>query len=190
MKAPARFSLAALLLTASCVAGANDAYPRIDSDREVVRTLPKATLIVGELPPGLDYFNAGLAEFRPLLNYLDTHNLPRNSPVEGRPYCERTLALYLDDASAAKALPEAKGIRKVVLPERTVAALASRGGYDKEKLTGMTKRLETWVAKQPDLKVTGPAYFVYWHPVYVPSFYRKAEVHIPVVRVKTDKPAT
>lgn len=186
---PATLGLALTLLAASPSGRGEDAYPRIDSDTAMVRTLPAATALMGEIPASTDYFNAGIAEFRPLLNYLDDNDLPKNSPVEGRPDCARAFVFYLDAAHASKALPSAPGIRKVALPERTVAALAARGGYGEDKLKAMRKRLADWVASRPELKPTGPAYFVYWHPVYVPSFYRKVEVHIPVT-VTTPAPAS
>ena len=59
-----------------------------------------------------------------------------------------------------------------------------QGKLLRKNFTSNKKKLELWLSKNKNFIQDGEAYGVYWNGPFVPGFFKRSEVHIPV-KIKT-----
>lgn len=175
----------AVLFSIIPVKAVDDAYPPSENGVCEIRTLPAARVIEApESAPGGETLPEARrnALFRKLFRYIDTNDIAMTAPVEVRSDSVRAgMIFYLgEDAAAREDLPSDAGVKVTRLPERTVAVLAVRGSYTPERYESTEKTLRAWLEQRKDYRVVGPAYGVYWNSPFMPGYFKKSEVHIPV----------
>lgn len=152
------------------------AYARTEPGVFEIKTIPavRAMTAAREGP----YFGVENGLFRRLFRYIQANEVAMTTPVETE---TRTATMrFFAGADAPADLPATNGVTVEVLGERTVAAAGARGSYSEENVSETTRELRAWLAKQPGWVEDGPPRAAYWNGPFLPGFFKKYEVHIPV----------
>jgi glutathione peroxidase len=131
--------------------------------------------------PG-DAFEDRGAAFMKLFDYIKQNRISMSVPVEASASTNE-MVFFAGARAQPQALPSTNGVRVQTLPEATVASIGLRGSYSRANFDAGVKRLNAWLAGQPEWRPQGEPYAVYWNSPFVPWFLRKAEIHQPLVRV-------
>jgi hypothetical protein len=162
----------------SFASGVEEAYPRTAPGVVELKTLPASRLMVTESAQA--YFSANNRLFGRLFRYIRDNKIPMTAPVEAR-LQPGAMVFYMDPGSTKRIdLLPAGEVRLEDVPARLVAAIGIRGSYSEENFRAAEQELRAWVAKHPELEVTGEAYGVYWNSPFVPFFLKHSEVHLPL----------
>ncbi|NDA25555.1 MAG: ABC transporter substrate-binding protein, partial [Verrucomicrobia bacterium] len=60
-------------------------------------------------------------------------------------------------------------------------SIGIRGGYSRESYETNLAKLRSWLKNQKDWKEAGEPYAVYWNGPFTLPFFKRSEVHLPVV---------
>jgi hypothetical protein len=139
------------------------------------------------LPPGVllkaqgqgNYFRESNRLFRPLFNYISTHNIAMTTPVEAQ-IDDAAMYFWVAESERAKVAGSGAGVEVLEIPERRVASLGARGSYSAANFSKARDALVAWLDTQPGVEAAGPAYGVYWNGPFTPGFLKRFEVHVPV----------
>ncbi|MDP3071515.1 MAG: heme-binding protein [Opitutaceae bacterium] len=157
---------------------ATEAFPRSPVGAPELKTLP-AGLLLKAAGRG-NYFDQSNNLFRPLFNYISTHDIAMTTPVEAT-IEGAAMYFWVAESERTKVAGDAAGVEVVKIPERRVASLGARGSYSAANFAKAREELLAWLATQPDVVPSGPAYAVYWNGPFVPGFLKRFEVHVPLV---------
>lgn len=166
-----------LLSSATVMTATEQAYPKTEVGEFEIKTLPPATLIVSRSEKG--YFDEDNQLFRPLFRYIQERNIAMTTPVEAE-MDPGEMFFYIGEDVPAADLDDTNGVKIRTLPERNVASLGVRGSYSDSNFNEAKKRLEKWLATQPDWEPDGEARGVFWNGPFTLWFLKRFEVHIPV----------
>jgi hypothetical protein len=156
-------------------------YPPTAVDVIEVKELPPARVM--EATGGRDYFENRNEPFMVLFDYIRANDLAMTVPVEAdtRPARMR----FFVERDRAGELPSKDGAVKVYeRPAQLVLAIGQRGTYSRESYDEGLAKLRAWLAEHPEYEASGEPYAVYWDGPFKPWFLKRAEVHIPVTRVR------
>lgn len=188
MSFPLRFFVPFFLALASMSAA--PAFPATAPGVTELETLPAGLLVRSEAPG--DYFEKSGELFRPLFRYIQRKDIAMTTPVESHPGDTSAMLFWIGAGERAKAegdlAPSAarapEGVVVLQRFERLVASHGGRGGYSRENFERACAALLAWVAARPELSVAGEVYAVYWNSPFVPPFFKRYEVHVPVTLIK------
>jgi hypothetical protein len=166
-----------LLVSASPLMAYESAFPPTKPGTSELKTLPAGTLL--KAAAGGDYFARSGGLFRPLFNYISTHDIKMTVPVEAQ-IDDAAMYFWVGRTELDKVRPAGGGVEIIRVSERRVAARGARGGYNRQNFERTRDELLRWVETQGALVATGPAYAVYWNGPFTPWFLREYEVHVPV----------
>lgn len=166
-----------LLAFASSEMAAVEAFNRSPVGMAELKTLP-AGLLLKATGKG-NYFEQSNDLFRPLFNYISTHDISMTTPVEAS-IEGAAMYFWVAESQRGKVAGNGKGVEVVEISERRVASLGARGSYSAANFAKARDELLAWLGARPDIVATGPAYAVYWNGPFVPGFLKRFEVHIPV----------
>ena len=156
------------------------AYPMTAAGFCEIKTLPAGTIL--STSSRGEYFQENNGLFMRLFRTINDNKVPMTVPVEAK-MKPGTMVFYLDKASAPRKdlrLPE--GVSRQNLPARTVASIGIRGGYSRESYETNLTQLRSWLKKQKGWKEGGEPYAVYWNGPFTLPFFKRSEVHLPVVK--------
>ncbi|AOS44111.1 SOUL heme-binding protein [Lacunisphaera limnophila] len=142
-----------------------------------LKTLPAGTLLKSAAQG--DYFAQSGPLFGPLFRYISSHDIRMTVPVEAV-VDGAAMYFWVAPDEVAKLRGSANGVEVVPIPERKVASLGGRGGYNRANFEAAQARLLAWLAGQGAVEPAGPAYAVYWNGPLTPWFLREYEIHVPV----------
>lgn len=174
-----RLCLIALLFPASAMAS-QQAFPPTAPGTCEIKTLPAGTLL--KAAKSGNYFAENNGLFRPLFNYISTHDIKMTVPVEAQ-IDSAAMYFWISPDEVTKLAGAAPGVEIVQLPARLVAARGTRGSYSQTNFEQTRTELLAWLAGQPGFEATGPAYAVYWNGPFSPWFAKRSEVHLPVRKI-------
>jgi effector-binding domain-containing protein len=166
-----------LLLTPLSAMAAEPAFPPTAPGRAEFKTLP-AGMLLKSTGRG-SYFDESNRLFRPLFNYISTHNIAMTTPVEAQ-IDGAAMYFWVAPGEQTKVAGSTAGVEVIRIPERRVASLGARGGYSRENFAQTRDKLRVWLAQQPGVEAAGEPYAVYWNSPFTPWFAKHSEVHIPV----------
>jgi effector-binding domain-containing protein len=167
-----------LLLILPLPSMANEqAFPPTPAGRSELKTLPAGTLL--KAAGSGNYFEQSNRLFRPLFRYISANDIKMTVPVEAQ-IEGAAMYFWVAPSEIAKVGPARDGVEVIQIPERRVAALGARGSYTPANFAKTRDALQVWLAKQPQLEATGPAYAVFWHGPFTLWFDKEYEVHVPV----------
>lgn len=166
-----------LLAFASPAMAATEAFNRSPVGTPELKTLP-AGLLLKASGKG-NYFEQSNDLFRPLFNYISTHDIAMTTPVEAS-IEGAAMYFWVAESERGKVGGNSQGVEVVEIPERRVASLGARGSYSAANFAATRDELLAWLGARADVVATGPAYAVYWNGPFVPGFLKRFEVHIPV----------
>ena len=126
-----------------------------------------------------NYFTEANGLFRPLFNYISSHNIAMTTPVEAQ--IEHAAMYFWVAESETPKVPGSEGrIIVVEVPARSVASIGGKGSYSRENFEKARDALLRWLTLRKDVEPMGTAYAVYWNGPFTPWFLKRYEVHVPV----------
>ena len=144
-----------------------------------IKTIPESRVLMSEMKG--NYFSTKNSLFRFLFNYIQDNQVSMTVPVEAEIDSSK-MKFYLGTKDKIKDLPDARNVRVVNVPSRTVASIGIRGAYTKDNFDKALKKLEGWLEKNKQYMQEGDAYGVYWDAPFMPWFLKRSEIHIPVTK--------
>ena len=149
---------------------------------------PVGKIVVIDLPERLaleanskgSYFDSDNGLFRKLFRYISSNDVSMTTPVEAD-INPGKMRFFVGKKDAAKNLQPNISVDVITLPKRKVVSIGIRGGYSKENFLKNKERLEIWISKNNQFNQDGDAYGVYWNGPFVPGFFKRSEVHIPII---------
>jgi hypothetical protein len=171
--------LLGLIAAALPVLGAHayeQAYERTEPGAFEIKSLPAVRAMKAEREG--PYFGTENGLFRRLFRYIQANDVAMTTPVETE---TRTAVMrFFAGKDAPADLPSTNGVTVEALGERIVASAGARGSYTEENVAETTLALRAWLGKQPGWVEDGPPRAAYWNGPFLPGFFKKYEVHIPV----------
>lgn len=146
-----------------------------------IKALPAARLIACQTDA--TYFEDNNRLFRPLFRYISSRDIAMTTPVEAE-INPGVMYFYIGAEVSHNLLDATDGVSVHELPERLVASLGVRGGYNEHNFNKASAKLSAWLLKNPVYQATGTARGIFWDGPFIPSFFKRFEVHIPVQLVK------
>lgn len=165
-----------LALTTSLMA-TEQAFPPSPVGQPELKTLPAGVLL--KAGGKGNYFEGANGLFRPLFNYISSHDISMTTPVEAK-IDDAAMFFWVANSQRAKVAGNGPGVEVVEVPERWVASLGARGGYSARNFAQTRDELLTWIGARPDVVAAGEPYAVYWNGPFTPGFLKRYEVHVPV----------
>jgi len=170
------FSLIFLLI-GPLIMAAPQAFAPTEVGVSELKTLPAGVLLKAQGQG--NYFSESNGLFRPLFNYISTHNIAMTTPVEAK-IDDAAMYFWVAKSERSKVAGSGGGVEVVEIPERRVASLGARGSYSATNFAKTRDALVAWLSTQPGVEPAGPAYGVYWNGPFTPGFLKRFEVHVPV----------
>ena len=138
-----------------------------------------------------NYFRANNGLFRSLFRFISKNEIEMTVPVEAEVNPGK-MRFFVGAKDKGKPLASGNGIKIKNIPRTLVLSIGIRGSYSEDKFRTNEKKLLQWLARNGQYEKTAPAYAVYWHGPFVPGFFKRSEVHIPIskkkVHQKEEKP--
>ncbi|MEM1222958.1 MAG: heme-binding protein [Verrucomicrobiota bacterium] len=159
------------------VSAYEEAYPRTEVGQSEIKVLPAATLIASQTQSS--YFESNGALFRPLFRYIQSNDIAMTTPVEAE-ISPGVMYFYIGSDRDYKDLPEGEKIQVLNLPERLVASIGVRGGYNETNFAEAEATLRAWIQTQEAYQIDGDARGVFWNGPMTPGFMKRFEVHLPI----------
>lgn len=156
---------------------AEQAFPPTAPGVAEFKTLPAGVLLKSAGKGS--YFDQSNQLFRPLFNYISTHDIAMTTPVEAK-IDGAAMYFWVAASEQAKVAGSTAGVEVLTIPERRVASRGVRGSYSRENFEKTRDQLVLWLAQQPGMEASGEPYAVYWDGPFTPWFAKHSEVHIPV----------
>jgi len=166
-----------VLLFAPLIMAAPQAFAPTEVGVSEIKTLPAGVLLKAQGEG--NYFSASNRLFRPLFNYISTHNIAMTTPVEAK-IDDAAMYFWVAESERSKVAGSGGGVEVLEIPERRVASLGARGSYSAANFSKTRDALVSWLSTQPGVEAAGPAYGVYWNGPFTPGFLKRFEVHLPV----------
>jgi len=155
-------------------------YPRTPVGVIEIKTLPARRTLVASAAG--DAFDDRGASFRKLFSYIKDNRIAMSVPVEASASVNEMVFFVGGNNENQATLASTRDVTVRTLPETTVASIGLRGGYSRKNYVKGLERLKAWLDLQPEWRVSGDPYAVYWNSPFVPSFLRKSEIHVPLKR--------
>ena len=163
----------------SLVRAYESAYPMTAAGFCEIKTLPAGAVLTTSTRG--KYFDENNRLFMRLFETINQNKVPMTTPVEAK-MTPGTMVFHLGSASSKrKDLELPGGVLRQTLPRRTVASIGIRGGYSRESYETNLAKLRSWLKNQKDWKEAGEPYAVYWNGPFTLPFFKRSEVHLPVV---------
>lgn len=157
------------------------AFAKTDVGEFEVKALPAARLIASQTDAA--YFNDDNRLFRPLFRYISERDIAMTTPVEAE-INPGVMYFYIGANVSSDVLDATKNVSVHELPERLVASFGVRGGYKERNFNKAAAKLSAWLLKNPAYEAIGEARGIFWNGPFIPGFFKRFEVHIPVQLVK------
>ena len=146
-----------------------------------IKALPATRLIASQTKAA--YFDGNTSLFPPLFRYISSRDIAMTTPVEAE-INPGVMYFYISANVSSDKLDITKDVSVCELPERLVASLGVRGAYSEHNFNKASAKLSAWLLKSPVYQATGMARGIFWNGPFIPSFFKRFEVHIPVQLVK------
>ena len=132
------------------------------------------------------YFDSDNGLFRKLFRYISNNDVSMTTPVEAD-INPGKMRFFVGKKDASKNLQSNNSVDVITLPTRKVVSIGIRGGYSKKNFLENKKKLEIWLSENNNFTQNGDAYGVYWNGPFVPGFFKRSEVHIPIIKAPEKK---
>jgi len=150
----------------------------------IVIDLPNRTALEATSQSG--YFDSDNGLFRKLFKYISSNDVSMTTPVEAE-INPGKMRFFVGQKDLQKKLVSNKSVKVVKVPKQKVLSIGIRGSYTKEAFFKNKKALEIWLSKNKTFTQSGEAYGVYWNGPFVPGFFKRSEIHIPIKLIQKSK---
>lgn len=152
-------------------------FPKTEPGEFEIKTLPSGKLVEASSESG-SYFDRDNNLFGPLFRYISRNDIAMTTPVEA--IVEPGAMRFWISESEWEKMPEKSSLKVIEQPERLVASLGIRGGYNEENFRQSKVELMNWLGEQTGIAPKGDPYMVYWNGPYVPWFLKVSEIHVEI----------
>ena len=150
---------------------------------------PVGKIVIIDLPKRLAleaktegaYFDSDNGLFRKLFRYISNNDVSMTTPVEAD-INPGKMRFFVGKKDLSKNLMSNNYVDVITLPNRKAVSIGTRGGYSKKNFLENKNMLEVWLSKNKQFSQNGDAYAVYWNGPFVPGFFKRSEVHIPIIK--------
>lgn len=125
------------------------------------------------------YFDANNGLFRKLFRFISSNDVAMTTPVEAD-INPGKMRFFVGKKDLGKSLQSNDSVRVIKLPARKVVSIGIRGGYSEEQFSKNKSALNEWLSQNDQFEKVGSAYGVYWNGPFMPGFFKRSEVHIPI----------
>jgi effector-binding domain-containing protein len=132
------------------------------------------------------YFDKDNGLFRKLFRYISTNDVAMTTPVEADMNPGK-MRFFVGSEDRKKILKPDNTVKIVKMPVRTVLSIGIRGSYSEKNFSTNQKKLTDWIEKNKGFEPAGECYGVYWNGPFIPGFFKRSEVHLPI-RKKNSSP--
>ena len=146
-----------------------------------IKALPAARLIACQTDTA--YFEDNNRLFRPLFRYISSRDIAMTTPVEAE-MNPGVMYFYIGSEVSSDALDPTESVSVHEAPKRLVASLGVRGSYSEHNFNKASAKLSAWLLKNPVYEATGKVRGIFWNGPFIPGFFKRFEVHIPVQLLK------
>ena len=146
-----------------------------------IKALPAARLIACQTDA--TYFEDNNRLFRPLFRYISSRDIAMTTPVEAE-MNPGVMYFYIGSEVSSDALDPTESVSVHEAPKRLVASLGVRGSYSEHNFNKASAKLSAWLLKNPVYEATGKVRGIFWNGPFIPGFFKRFEVHIPVQLLK------
>ena len=146
-----------------------------------IKALPAARLIACQTDA--TYFEDNNRLFRPLFRYISSRDIAMTTPVEAE-MNPGVMYFYIGSEVGSDALDTTESVSVHEVPKRLVASLGVRGGYSEHNFNKASAKLSAWLLKNSVYEATGKVRGIFWTGPFIPGFFKRFEVHIPVQLLK------
>jgi len=150
----------------------------------IVIDLPNRTALEATSQSG--YFDSDNGLFRKLFKYISSNDVSMTTPVEAE-INPGKMRFFVGQKDLQKKLVSNKSVKVVKVPKQKVLSIGIRVSYTKEAFFKNKKALEIWLSKNKTFTQSGEAYGVYWNGPFVPGFFKRSEIHIPIKLIQKSK---
>ena len=170
-------SLTVQLLIAPSLSAYDSMYEKTPVGKIMVLELPERLAL--EAKSGNSYFDADNGLFRKLFRFISSNDVSMTTPVEAdiKP---AKMRFFVGEKDMNKNLKSSNSVKVAKMSARMVVSIGIRGGYSEKNFIFNQSKLIEWIAKNKKYEQKGPAYGVYWNGPFVPGFFKRSEVHIPI----------
>jgi len=147
-----------------------------------VLDLPERTAL--EASSSGSYFQSNNGLFRKLFKFITTNDVSMTTPVEADIEPGK-MRFFVGKKDKDKLLQSNDSVQVTKVPALKVISIGIRGGYSEKNFNSNKLKLETWLGENKKFIQDGPAYGVYWNGPFIPGFFKRSEVHIPI-RMRTN----
>lgn len=172
------FLLTISIINISCTLGTEQKYNMTEVDTIEIKVLPKSVVMESSSESN-SYFDEGNNLFRPLFQYLQSNDLAMTTPVEAEIENPK-MRFFIESSKENEIFENNANVKIIEIPERKVLSIGIRGSYNESNFQEGRTKLLKWLQSNPEYKQAGKPYAVYWNSPFMPSFLKRAEVHIPI----------
>ena len=130
-----------------------------------------------------NYFRANNGLFRSLFRFISDNEVEMTVPVEAEVSPGR-MRFFVGEGDKGKLLDSRDEIEVRRMPRLRVVAIGIRGSYTEGRFRKHENELLKWLKRNKKYEQVAPAYAVYWHGPFVPGFFKRSEVHLPITKKK------
>jgi hypothetical protein len=180
-----RISVAFLFLASIPLmsSAAEKAFPQTEVGHFEIKTLPAARLIASQTDRA--YFEDGNGLFRPLFRYISSRDIAMTTPVEAE-IAPGVMYFYIGSDVNQETLDSTENVTVHELPERLVASHGVRGSYSERNFKEAATALRDWLASNKTYEAAGEPRGIFWNGPFVPGFFKRFEVHIPLRLIEAE----
>jgi hypothetical protein len=134
----------------------------------------------------VSYFQADNGLFRNLFRYINANDISMTTPVEAE-INPGSMRFFVGKRDQLKAIQSTSAVEVKKIDPLVVLAIGIRGSYSEDRFRKSQKRLLSWINKNEKYEAVAEAYAVYWNGPFVPGFFKRSEVHLPIRKKNTDR---
>jgi hypothetical protein len=134
----------------------------------------------------VSYFQADNGLFRNLFRYINANDISMTTPVEAE-INPGSMRFFVGKKDQLKAIQSTSAVEVKKIDPLVVLAIGIRGSYSEDRFRKSQKRLLSWINKNEKYEAVSEAYAVYWNGPFVPGFFKRSEVHLPIRKKNTDR---
>ena len=152
---------------------------------------PVGKIVVLELPERMameastdkSYFSENNGLFRKLFRYINQNDISMTTPVEAD-INPGKMRFFVGSKDLSRKIVSSDQVQIRKIPPRKVVSIGIRGSYSEKKFLDNVSRLTQWLDQNTNFEPDGAPYGVYWNGPFIPSPFKRSEIHIPIRRIK------
>ena len=143
----------------------------------MILDLPARTAL--EASTERSYFSENNGLFRKLFKYINNNDISMTTPVEAdiKP---GKMRFFVGSDDQVKQISSSKDVTVRKLSPSKVVAIGIRGSYSEKRFVENKSKLTSWIQNNKQYEPSGEAYGVYWDGPFIPGFFKRSEIHLPV----------